>query len=222
MAAELTIKRLEGEVKSLKNNKERYYQVLQDEKDELIFYFLFTTDEKPYVGGYYIGKILLPKNYPENPGDIMMLTPSGRFMINSKICLSNTGYHRNTHSPIWTIEKIVVGFISIFYDNKEHGISHINSGNIKKKEYAENSFNYNIINNYDLMIKFDQFVNSDGTQKSEDDIDLIIEEHRKIIAMKREKRAKKEEKLKAKKAKKLAKIAAHEKKLANITAHEEK
>ena len=50
------------------------------------------TDE-PYLGGYYIGKIELPVDYPAKAGDFYMLTPNGRFDINKKICLTNSSVY---------------------------------------------------------------------------------------------------------------------------------
>jgi ubiquitin-protein ligase len=54
----LTAKRLKGEIRNLKKNRENYYQVVQDKKDSLLFYFLIKGDsDSPYKDGYYIGKI---------------------------------------------------------------------------------------------------------------------------------------------------------------------
>src|SRR5579872_1282399 len=88
----LTARRLAGEIRQLERNREPYYQVVQDEKNPFLFYFCYhNTDTKsPYCGGYYIGKIDLPNDYPKNPGNFYMLTPSGRFDVNAKICLTNS------------------------------------------------------------------------------------------------------------------------------------
>ena len=54
-----------------------------------------------------------------------MLTPSGRFDINKKICLTNSGYHKETWSPMWNLKNMVIAFVSIFSDDNTSGISHI-------------------------------------------------------------------------------------------------
>ena len=44
----------------------------------------------PFEGGLYHGRIMLPPEYPFKPPSIMLLTPSGRFEVGKKICLSNS------------------------------------------------------------------------------------------------------------------------------------
>ena len=46
-----------------------------------------------YEGGVYHGKITFPADYPYKPPSIVMLTASGRFAINTKLCLSMTNFH---------------------------------------------------------------------------------------------------------------------------------
>ena len=83
----ITEKRLIGEIKNLEKNRETYYQVIQDGTDPFKFYFLLRGDPTSvYKGGYYIGKITLPNDYPKSPGEFYMLTPSGRFTVDTKIC----------------------------------------------------------------------------------------------------------------------------------------
>jgi len=31
----------------------------------------------PYEGGYYVGKLLLPVEYPSKPPGVLMITPNG-------------------------------------------------------------------------------------------------------------------------------------------------
>jgi ubiquitin-protein ligase len=128
----LTIKRIKGEIKNLEKDRESYYQVVYDEAHipkpasgdnyKYLFYFLLRgASDSVYKGGYYIGKITLPADYPTSPGNFYMLTPSGRFNINTKICLTNSSYHKDTWTPMWSIKNMVIGFVS---DNTS-GISHI-------------------------------------------------------------------------------------------------
>jgi pentapeptide MXKDX repeat protein len=112
---------------------------------------------------------MLPNDYPTNPGDFMMLTPNGRFQINSKICLTNSGYHKESWTPIWNIRNMLKGFISIFNSDVEHGISHIKDSLEQRKNYAHNSIEYNLLNYYEIFRSFDQFVNMNGTIKAEDE-----------------------------------------------------
>ena len=49
-----------------------------------------------YEGGVYHGKITFPADYPYKPPSIVMLTASGRFAVNTKLCLSMTNFHPGT------------------------------------------------------------------------------------------------------------------------------
>ena len=180
----LTLKRLDGEIKDLSKNRINFCQAIRDENDPLIFYFLLRGDDNSnYNNGFYLGKILLPKNYPNKPGDFMMLTPNGRFEINKKICLTNTGYHSNSWSVMWSIRNMIIGFYSIFIDDNTNGISHIKMSKEKRLELAKNSIDYNILNYKDIFYKFDQFIKEDKSIRiTSEEIDIYIknlEEERK-------------------------------------------
>ena len=49
-----------------------------------------------YESGVYHGIMQFPPAYPYRPPSLQMLTPSGRFAVSQKICLSNTDYHAET------------------------------------------------------------------------------------------------------------------------------
>jgi hypothetical protein len=48
------------------------------------------------AGGWYHGKLKFPPDYPFAPPGIMMHTPSGRFEVNMRLCLSMSDYHPET------------------------------------------------------------------------------------------------------------------------------
>ena len=185
MANIITQKRLIGEIKNLEKNRENYYQVVQDTDNIFKFYFMIKGDGD-YSGGLYIGRIELPQDYPNTPGDFYMLTPSGRFKVNSKICLTNSGYHRDTWTPMWNIQNMVMGFMSIFTADDTTGISHIRESSEERKIKAQDSVGYNMQYHKDIFLKFTQFVNEDGTLKTPEEVDKIVEESRpkKKVAIK--------------------------------------
>lgn len=51
-------------------------------------YVISGPPDTPYHGGRYHGKLIFPPEYPYRPPAIMMLTPSGRFQVNTRVCLS--------------------------------------------------------------------------------------------------------------------------------------
>lgn len=165
--SKIAVKRLNKEMKDLRTkDKSDIFQIIQDEDNLFDFYFLIIGDsDSDYKGGYYIGKILLTDKYPFSPPDFMMLTPSGRFEINKKICLSNTGYHSEEWSPNWKLCTMLMGLISIFTSDADSGISHIHESSHDRKIKAELSCEYNRINLFNIFTRFDQFINEDGTIK---------------------------------------------------------
>jgi ubiquitin-protein ligase len=113
--------------------------------EELTWYFLIMgDDDSPYKGGEYIGKIVHHESYPAKPPDYWMLTPNGRYTIDKKICLSNSSYHEGEWSSSWNIITILIAFTSIWYDDKEHGISHTTDVSPEdRKKMAEESVKFN-------------------------------------------------------------------------------
>ena len=80
---------------------------------EWYFLVLGLMDE-PYVGGYYLGKLSFPHDFPWKPPGIKFVTPSGRFRVNERICLSISDYHPESWNPIWHVEQIIIAAVSFF------------------------------------------------------------------------------------------------------------
>ena len=55
-------------------------------------YVLVGAAGSDYEGGVYHGKVVFPPQYPYKPPSILMLTPSGRFAVNQRLCLSMSDY----------------------------------------------------------------------------------------------------------------------------------
>jgi len=77
------------------------------------------ADDTPYHGGEYHGMLAFPKEYPHQPPSILMMTPSGRFEVNTRLCLSMSDFHPETWNPSWGVETILVGLLSFMLDPKE-------------------------------------------------------------------------------------------------------
>ena len=73
---------------------------------------IFGLKDCAYEGGIYHGKLTFPKEYPLKPPGIVMLTPSGRFEVNKKICMSYSDFHPELWNPLWGVATIVIGTIS--------------------------------------------------------------------------------------------------------------
>ena len=77
--------------------------------EENMFDWHFTLrgpKDTSFEGGIYHGRILLPNDYPFKPPNILFLTPTGRFVIKQKICLSISAHHPEHWQP--------VGYLTLF------------------------------------------------------------------------------------------------------------
>jgi len=144
MANIIQKKRLANEVKLLEKEPLHYITAYPDKNNELIWYFMIKGQKDTiYENGEYIGKIEHSPKYPAEPPAYTMLTPSGRYEINKKICLTNSNFHRGDWNPLWNIKTILIGFYSIFLADDTTGIAHIHDSNEKRLEYAIKSIDYN-------------------------------------------------------------------------------
>lgn len=95
-----------------------------------------------YEGGIYHGRLQLPKEYPWKPPAISLLSPTGRFEVNKKICLSISHYHPESWTPTWGIRTVIEALVSYFpAEDKEAKLS-IGAENCtaeKRRELAKES-----------------------------------------------------------------------------------
>lgn len=92
-----------------------------------------------------------------------MITPSGRFQVNTRLCLSISDFHPDTWNPSWTVSTIIMGLISfmngeykfklIFFLNEYSSISEtaptlgsINSSDSDRRALARRSIQFNLAN----------------------------------------------------------------------------
>ncbi|CAI5998202.1 unnamed protein product [Closterium sp. NIES-65] len=65
-----------------------------NERNMLEWHFLLEgPPDTPYEGGWYVAKLRFPHDYPFRPPAILMLSPSGRFKTNTRLCLSISDFH---------------------------------------------------------------------------------------------------------------------------------
>lgn len=84
-----------------------------------------------------------------------MLTPSGRFKVNQKICMSYSDFHPELWNPLWGVATIVIGTISFMMtDDITYG--GINSSSEQRKMYARQSIEFNLSENKEFHLFKDQ------------------------------------------------------------------
>lgn len=75
-----------------------------------LFRWHFSVQGAPnsvYEEGIYHGRVVLPVDYPASPPRVQMLTPSGRFEVETDICLSASSYHPESWTPRWTVLSLI-------------------------------------------------------------------------------------------------------------------
>ena len=91
---------------------------MPDPDNLLHWYFVIFGLDGPYEGGYYLGKVECPANFPQNAPNIRLLVKSGIFELNNKICMSMTDYHPESWNPAWSVTQVILGLVSFWYEDE--------------------------------------------------------------------------------------------------------
>ena len=71
-----------------------------------------------------------------------MLTPSGRFAVNTRLCLSMSDYHPESWNPLWSVASILTGLQSFFYEDTPTTGS-VNASGAERRLLAAASLEHN-------------------------------------------------------------------------------
>lgn len=148
MATDMCARRLTKELKTLKKDpiKSPKITVSPNEANILeMHYVIEGSDKTPYEGGIYHGKLVFPKDYPMKPPSVMMLTPSGRFQPNRRLCLSMSDFHPESWNPMWSLSTILTGLYSFMIETAPT-LGSIETTTSQKQRFARQSLEYNVRN----------------------------------------------------------------------------
>ena len=107
------LKRLQREAKTMETAPPQFIRAKPDEGNILTWHYVLEgPPDTPYHGGYFLGKLQFPADYPFGPPSIFMTTPSGRFKVNTRLCLSISDFHPAEWNPVWNIGTILTGLLS--------------------------------------------------------------------------------------------------------------
>lgn len=70
------------------------------------------------------------------PPSIVLLTPNGRFEVNTKICLSISGYHPETWLPSWSIRTVLIALIGFMSTPADTSYGAVNFPSDARKKLA--------------------------------------------------------------------------------------
>lgn len=144
MSKSIAVKRLAKEYKDVQKNPDTLIEVRFDEDNMLnIYYLLSGSPDTLYEGGSYFGCIKVKDNYPFAPPSIMMITPNGRFVENTRICLSMSDFHPESWNPAWTATRTIPMALLSFMNSDERSTGCVTTSDETKKIYAKRSMEWN-------------------------------------------------------------------------------
>ncbi|CAH1732581.1 ubiquitin-conjugating enzyme E2 J2-like isoform X1 [Aphis gossypii] len=113
-------RRLKQDYLRLKKDPVPYINAEPNPSNVLEWYYVVCGPvDSVYAGGYYLGRLVFPKDFPFKPPSIYMITPNGRFKTNTRLCLSISDYHPDKWNPAWSVSTILTGLLSFMLENKK-------------------------------------------------------------------------------------------------------
>ena len=146
MANDMCTRRLQRELQAIMKSPMTNPRVLAVPNESNILewhYVLEGSKDTPYEGGHYHGKLIFPKEYPLKPPSVIMLTPSGRFKPNRRLCLSMSDFHPESWNPMWSVSTIITGLISFMVESAPT-LGSIETSVAQKRKLAQQSLDYNV------------------------------------------------------------------------------
>lgn len=164
MATQTCLHRLRKEYQQLMKNPILNMKIYVNPDNILKWYFcIYNLSEKDnpwYHGGEYYGWIEMHHDYPYKPPSYYMLTPNGRFEIEKSICTTNSSFHMKNWNPLWTLDSLFRGFLSLFLEdnsNQQLSVNHLHTSSHIKKQFALRSKEYNQTHNTKLNSIMDEY-----------------------------------------------------------------
>ncbi|WBW72477.1 ubiquitin conjugating enzyme E2 Ubc6 [Schizosaccharomyces osmophilus] len=158
MASKAAYKRLMKEYLALQRNPVEYIDARPAPENILEWHYIVTgPPDTPYEGGQYHGTLIFPSEYPFKPPAIRMITPSGRFQTNTRLCLSFSDFHPKSWNPAWMVSTILVGLVS-FMTSDEITTGGIVTPESTRKAYAKDTKRFNLMNNPKFVAVFPELL----------------------------------------------------------------
>lgn len=143
MSKSPALRRIQADVRELTIDPSDRYHAHPLENDMFEWHFTIRgADGTDFEGGFYHGRILLPAEYPFKPPNIVFLTPSGRFEVNTKVCLSFSAYHPELWQPAWGIRLILEALVSFLPTKGDGAIGALDWTSDERKRLAKKSVDY--------------------------------------------------------------------------------
>ncbi len=148
MATQIAILRLTREYKTIQESPIPFIETHPSARNIRLWPYVITgPPNTPYAGGQYFGYLTFPPNFHYAAPQIIMVTPSGRFLPLIRICTTFTDMHPEAWNPSWTVESILTAFLSYmtgdeFGAGTLHPVNHA-AGRDNRPKYAKESKRWN-------------------------------------------------------------------------------
>jgi ubiquitin-conjugating enzyme E2 J1 len=135
-----SLRRIQADIRELALSPSDRYHAAPLESDMFEWHFTIRgSDGTDFEHGIYHGRILLPPEYPFKPPHIIFLTKSGRFEINTKICLSFSAFHPELWQPAWGIRLILEALIAFLPTPADGALGSLDWTSAERKALAKES-----------------------------------------------------------------------------------
>ena len=138
------MKRIQKEQRDMQTDPSPYFWAEPLEIEPFEWHFTIRGPEATeFEGGFYHGVITLPNSYPFKPPYIIFHTPSGRFQIKEKICMTFTNYHPEYWQPAWTIRTILQALVSFMpVEEDQLSVGALSGSKEERKVHARRSVDF--------------------------------------------------------------------------------
>lgn len=137
------VKRLRSDIAKLAADPPEFIWARYKESNVFLWSFLLAPpSDSAYGAGWYWGRLKFPSEYPMAPPSILMVTPSGRFATETKICLSISDFHPETWNPTLQVSTILKGVLS-FMLGEETTTGALWATDLERRRLAQLSVEWN-------------------------------------------------------------------------------
>lgn len=137
------VKRLRSDIAKLAADPPEFIWARYKESNVFLWSFLLAPPSDSVYGvGWYWGRLKFPSEYPMAPPSILMVTPSGRFATETKICLSISDFHPETWNPTLQVSTILKGVLS-FMLGEETTTGAVWATDLERRRLAQLSVEWN-------------------------------------------------------------------------------
>ena len=134
------VKRILREMREMAEDASPAFHAEAVEEDIFEWHFaILGPEDSEFEGGIYHGRVLLPPEYPFKPPSFVLLTPSGRFETNTKICLSITQHHPEHWQPSWSVRTALTAVRAFMPSPAEGAVGSLDYTKEERRKLAERS-----------------------------------------------------------------------------------